>query len=139
MTPKEYLLQAATISRQIKRTQEKIEEIETIMQNVRAIRYDKISVQSSPPEDRLADEYIRLEAAKELMIQQAADYFTIYHTIEAQINQTQNDLHRKILAMRYLDEIQLERIAEILSLAPKYVQNQHGMALQDFGRRFLGC
>ena len=55
MTAKEYLLQASTIRRQVKRTEEKIEEIETMMQNVRAIRYDKLNVQSSPSGDRLAE------------------------------------------------------------------------------------
>lgn len=137
MTAKEYLLQASTIRRQVKRTEEKIEEIETMMQNVRAIRYDKLNVQSSPSGDRLAEEYIRLEAAKEMMIQQAADYYTIYHTIERQINEMPS-LYRDILSMRYLDEIQLDKIAGILSLSDKYVRNEHGAALQEFGRRFLG-
>lgn len=137
MTAKEYLLQASTIRRQVKRTEEKIQEIETLMQNVRAIRYDKLQVQSSPSGDRLAEEYIRLEAAKELMIQQAADYYTIYHTIENQINQMPK-LYRDILWLRYLEETSLDRIAEILSYSDKYIQNEHGAALQEFGRRFLG-
>lgn len=137
MTAKEYLMQASTIRRQVRRTEEKIEEIETLMKNVRAVRYDKLQVQSSPAADRLAEELIRLEAAKELMIQQAADYYTIYNTIENQINQLQK-LYRDILYMRYLEETPLERIADILSYSTKYIVNEHGKALQEFGKRFLG-
>lgn len=137
MTAKEYLSQASALRRQMRKTQERIEEIETIMQSVRAIRYDKINVQSSPPEDRLASEMVRLETAREMLIQQAADYNLIYATIRSQINQMPK-LYRDILAMRYLDELSWIRIATALNYADAYIRNQHGKALQEFGRRFLG-
>ena len=138
MTPKEYLGQVPILRRQMQRTAEKIAEIETTMQSVRAIRYDKINVQSSPDDDQLATEMIRLEAAREMLIQQSADYAVIYATIRSQIDQMQPILYRNILAMRYLDEMPWHKIAAATSYSDTYIRNAHGRALQEFGRRFLG-
>lgn len=138
MTAKEYLGQVPTLRRQMRRTAEKVEEIETIMQSVRAIRYDKINVQSSPDDDQLATEMIRLEAAREMLIQQAADYNIIYATIRSQIDQMQPQLYRDLLTMRYLDELSWNKIAAATKYSDAYIRNAHGKALQEFGRRFLG-
>ena len=139
MTPKQYLRQAAMIKRQIERTNEQIEEITTLMQNVRAIQYDKINIQSSPSGDQLINDFIRLDTAKERFIQQQADYYTIYHTIETQINQIENELFRDILVKVYLKEMPLCDVAKSIYKSEKYIQNKHGEALQEFGHRFLGC
>ena len=138
MTPKQYLMQAQTLKRRVERAQDKVREIETMMQSVRAIQYDKISVQTSPAGDRLAADMIRLEAAREMMIQQAADYYTIYQTIEGQIAQIEPKRWRDILSMRYLQEHSLQQIARISNYSEKYILNEHGKALAEFGRRFLG-
>lgn len=138
MTPKEYLLQAQNLKRRVRLAQDKVHEIEAMIASVRAIQYDKISVQTSPSGDRLAADMIRLESAREMMIQQAADYYTIYQTIEGQIAQTEPKLYRDILSLRYLQEHTLPQIARILNYSEKYIQNAHGKALQAFGQRFLG-
>lgn len=138
MTPKEYLLQVQYLKRRVRNAQDKVHEIEAMMQSVRAIQYDKISVQTSTAGDRLAADMIRLEAAREMMIQQAADYYTIYQTIEGQIITMEPDLHRDILSLRYLDGHSLQQVARLLNHAEKYIQNEHGKALMEFGRRFLG-
>lgn len=138
MTPKEYLMQVQYLKRRVRNAEDKVLEIETMMQNVRAIRYDKINIQTSPDGDRLAADMIRLQSAREMLIQQAADYYTIYHTIEAQITAIEPDLHKKILSLRYLDGHSLQQVSRLLNHAEKYIQNEHGKALAEFGRRFLG-
>lgn len=138
MTPKEYLLQAQSLKRRVKIAQDKVHEIETMIASVRAIQYDKISVQTSPAGDRLAADMIRLEAAREMMIQQAADYYTIYQTIEGQIITMDTALYRDILSLRYLQGHTLQQIARLLKYSEKYILNEHGKALAEFGRRFLG-
>ena len=138
MTPKEYLLQAQSLKRRVKIAQDKVHEIETMIASVRAIQYDKISVQTSPAGDRLAADMIRLEAAREMMIQQAADYYTIYQTIEGQIITMDTALYRDILSLRYLQGHSLQQIARLLKYSEKYILNEHGKALAEFGRRFLG-
>lgn len=138
MTPKEYLLQVQYLKRRVRNAQEKVHEIEAMMQSVRAIQYDKISVQTSPAGDRLAADMIRLEAAREMMIQQAADYYTIYQTIEGQIITMDPALYRDILTLRYLQGHSLQQVARLLKYSEKYILNEHGKALAEFGRRFLG-
>lgn len=138
MTPKEYLLQAQNLKRRVRLAQDKVHEIETMIASVRAIQYDKISVQTSPAGDRLAADMIRLEAAREMMIQQAADYYTIYQTIEGQIITMDTALYRDILSLRYLQGHSLQQIARLLKYSEKYILNEHGKALSEFGRRFLG-
>lgn len=138
MTPKEYLLQVQDLKRRVRNAQDKVREIETMMQSVRAIQYDKISVQQSPAGDRLAADMIRLEAAREMMIQQAADYYTILQTIEGQIITMDPPLFRDILSLRYLSGHSLQQVARLLKYSDKYILNEHGKALAEFGRRFLG-
>lgn len=138
MTPKEYLLQVQYLKRRVRNAQDKVHEIEAMMQSVRAIQYDKISVQTSPAGDRLAADMIRLEAAREMMIQQAADYYTIYQTIEGQIITMDPALYRDILSLRYLQGHSLQQVARLLKYSEKYILNEHGKALAEFGRRFLG-
>ena len=138
MTPKEYLLQVQYLKRRVRNAQDKVHEIEAMMQSVRAIQYDKISVQTSPAGDRLAADMIRLEAAREMMIQQAADYYTIYQTIEGQIITMDPALYRDILSLRYLQGYSLQQVARLLKYSEKYIMNEHGKALAEFGRRFLG-
>lgn len=138
MTPKEYLLQVQYLKRRVRNAQDKVHEIEAMMQSVRAIQYDKISVQTSPAGDRLAADMIRLEAAREMMIQQAADYYTIYQTIEGQIITMDPALYRDILTLRYLHGHSLQQVARLLKYSEKYILNEHGKALAEFGRRFLG-
>lgn len=138
MTPKEYLLQVQYLKRRVRNAQDKVHEIEAMMQSVRAIQYDKISVQTSPAGDRLAADMIRLEAAREMMIQQAADYYTIYQTIEGQIITMDPALYRDILTLRYLQGHSLQQVARLLKYSEKYILNEHGNALAEFGRRFLG-
>lgn len=138
MTPKEYLLQVQYLKRRVRNAQDKVHEIEAMMQSARAIQYDKISVQTSPAGDRLAADMIRLEAAREMMIQQAADYYTIYQTIEGQIITMDPALYRDILTLRYLQGHRLQQIAQLLKYSEKYILNEHGKALAEFGRRFLG-
>lgn len=138
MTPKEYLLQVQYLKRRVRNAQDKVHEIEAMMQSVRAIQYDKISVQTSPAGDRLAADMIRLEAAREMMIQQAADYYTIYQTIEGQIITMDPALYRDILSLRYLQGHSLQQVARLLKYSEKYIMNEHGKALAEFGRRFLG-
>lgn len=138
MTPKEYLLQVQYLKRRVRNAQDKVHEIEAMMQSVRAIQYDKISVQTSPAGDRLAADMIRLEAAREMMIQQAADYYTIYQTIEGQIITMDPALYRDILTLRYLQGHSLQQVARLLKYSDKYILNEHGKALAEFGRRFLG-
>jgi len=138
MTAKQYLSQASSIRRRMKEASDHVQEIRETMASVKAIKYDKLHVQTSPDGDPLIREMIRLEQASERFVQQAADYYAIYNEIEKQIDEMPDALFRQVLRLRYLEEMPLHQIAAMLAYSDKYILNIHGKALQDFGQRFLG-
>lgn len=135
MTAKRYLSQALFLRSMIRRCEEQLEEIRSRATSVGGIRYDKISVQSSP-QNAMESFVIQLERAETKQRELLCEYYSTYANIQAQIATVEPEIYRQILSMRYLDGMKLERIADRLSYSDVYVRKLHGRALQAFDRRF---
>lgn len=135
MTAKRYLSQALFLRSMIRRCEEQIEEIRTRATSVGGIRYDKISVQTSP-RNAMESFVIQLEKAEKKQLEVLGEYYSTYANIQAQIAAISPEIYRQILTLRYLDGMKLERIADLLGYSDVYVRKLHGRSLQAFDRQY---
>ena len=119
----------------IRRCEEQIEEIRTRATSVGGIRYDKISVQTSP-RNAMESFVIQLEKAEKKQLEVLGEYYSTYANIQAQIAAISPEIYRQILTLRYLDGMKLERIADLLGYSDVYVRKLHGRSLQAFDRQY---
>ena len=136
MTAKRYLSQTLFLRSMIRRCEEQIEEIRTRATSVGGIRYDKISVQTSP-HNAMESFVIQLEKAEKKQLEVLSEYYSTYANIQAQIAAISPEVYRQILTLRYLDGMKLERIADLLGYSDVYVRKLHGRALQAFAKQYL--
>lgn len=120
----------------IRRCEEQIEEIRTRATSVGVIRYDKISVQTSP-RNAMESFVIQLEKAEKKQLEVLSEYYSTYANIQSQIATISPEIYRQILTLRYLDGMKLERIADRLNYSDVYVRKLHGRALQAFAKQYL--
>lgn len=135
MTAKQYLNQAIFLRNMIRRTENQLEEIRARAEGVGAIRYDKISVQSSP-KNALETFVIQMEKAERKQLELIGEYYSTYATIQAQISSVEPEIYRQVLSLRYLDGMRLDRISDMLDYSDSYIRHIHGRALQAFDRKF---
>lgn len=135
MTAKQYLNQAIFLRNMIRRTETQLEEIHTRAEGIGAIRYDKISVQSSP-KNALEAFVIQMERAERTQMELIGNYYSTYATIQAQISSIEPEIYRQVLSLRYLDGLRLDRISDLLDYSDSYIRHIHGRALQAFDRKF---
>lgn len=137
MTAKEYLSQAIYLRSKIRRADELIAEIHLKAENAGGIRYDKPSIMSSPTNDKLINYMADLEQAEAKSRNLRAEYYHTYSVIRDQIDQIQPQLYSELLALRYLDGLDLSKISTILRYSYDRIKHLHGLALNTFDRQFL--
>ena len=136
MKPKEYLLQAQKWKRRYEHAVEELEYVRSMASGVKAIRYDKDLIQSSPRNDQMADYMVRLEKAEARALEMSEKYFSAYTTTAMQIEQITPQLYADILYGRYIQGMRLWQIADELGYDYTYMRCIHGKALSEFGRSF---
>lgn len=139
MNAKQYLMRARWLRDQIERIGDKIYMLREEMTSTGAIRYDKISVQSSPDGDPLLKYITRLTDAEEKLVRLQVEYYETYTTIAKQIDSIEPELFRQILSLRYLEGLTLHQIADRLCYSYEYIRNRHGAALKKFSEDVVFC
>ena len=139
MTAKAYLQRALWLKGQIEKLGENIFAIRQTMESVSGVRYDKINVQTSPEGDAILNYIVQLQRAEQKMVELQVRYYETYAEIEERIEMIQNSLHRQILTMRYLQGMNLLKIADKLGYSHLYVKNMHGQALREFSKLVEFC
>lgn len=139
MNAKQYLMRARWLRDQIDRIGDKIFRLREEMTSTGAIRYDKISVQSTPEGDPLLKYITRLTDAEEKLVRLQAEYYEAYTTIAKQIDSIEPELFRQILSLRYLEDMTLHQIADRLRYSYEYIRNRHGAALKKFAEVVVFC
>ena len=134
MTAKEYLSQAAVLKRRIKQLEDRIEEIRSEVSSLKAIRYDKDMIQSSPTSDAFANYVIRIEKEESKLIKLKEQYLETYEDIRVRLISVNPDIYSDLLFMRYLEQKTLVQIAEELNYSYEWTCRLHGRALLAFLR-----
>lgn len=137
MTPKLYLSRAKWLDRKIRIRMDELAEYKSTLASVQAVVYDKDKVQTSSTADKLPAAMARIAEMENEIDKLIDEFYTTKHKIIGQIEGLENDVHREILHLRYIDGLSLEAIAEKLHYSFDWIRHKHGMALLDFGERYL--
>ena len=131
MTAKQYLSRSFFIRTQIRDLDERIEQIRNRMSSVGAIRYDKVSVQSSP-EDTMATNIAYPIEAEQKLVALEADLEKVCSEIREKIQQVDNEVYRTILLKRYVYNRSMKRIAREINYSVDWTWDLHRKALKAF-------
>lgn len=137
MTPKQYLSKVFLLERKYLNAIEELEYVRSMATGVTAIRYDKDNVQTSPENDQMANYMVRLEKAEARALKLSEEYFDQAILIRDQINSITPGNYSDILYLRYVCGMRLWEIADELGYSHDRIRHMHGMALVEFGKRFL--
>lgn len=137
MKPKEYLSQLRRLRSMAHRIDEEIKALDATMTSVKAIRYDKVNVQSSPT-NQMEEEIVRKDELKQKLKDLRDEYYDRYIIICHQIqNMHAIGLYKDILTLRYVDGKGFRKIADELGYSFEYIANSHGKALKQFAEQWL--
>lgn len=137
MKPKEYLSKVLSLKRRYQNALEELGYVRSMASGVTAIRYDKDNVQTSPENDQMANYMVRLERAENRALKLSEEYFDQAMLIRDQINEITPQHYSDILYLRYVQDMRLWEIADELGYSHDRIRHMHGMALVEFGKRFL--
>ena len=135
MTAKKYLSQLWELDRKIQQRMHQVEELKLLAMGTGSIG-DGERVQTSTAGDQLSASvarYVDLQRRVEEMIDRYIDKKT---RIIGQIQQIDDDRYEKILFLRYVQGKGLPDIAVELGYTYKWTSSLHGLALEEFDRKF---
>lgn len=135
---KEYLEELGFLRRAISSIERRIAELDDKNTSLSSVRYDKLNVQTSY-RNQLEDGVIRkVDEENSKRLENLKRRFEIKQEIVMlQISTMEKPLHKKILLLRYVDEMPISRIALNLHYSRDTIANEHGKALQEFRAKYL--
>lgn len=102
MKARDYLSQLSSLKEDIRRTEERIREVNALLTSPGAVRYDKVNVQTSP-ENIMENTIVRKIAAVQKLEDLKSAYQEKYIRIMTQIDGIEDVKLRRILKYRYVD------------------------------------
>lgn len=132
MTAKEYLSETNNYRRILRSIELEIEEVRRQSEQIKAIRYDKDRVQSSPSGSAMDDYLIRLD---ELNGRYMTNVIKLRGEIDKRkrmINAMSNPTHAQILRLRYINGLKWKSICVEMGYTFRHTTKMHGYALQAF-------
>ena len=121
---------------------ERVKELRTQAEGLRAVTYDKDRVQVSPA-NRMEDTLIKLESITKKYVDALEAYHTELEKARDEIDAMPNEMYREVLILRYMTDdedgrqMSLEKIACTMHRNFDHVRHIHGNALREFERMFL--
>ena len=140
MKAKEYLKQIEILDKKINNRIRELYEIKSRTLGLKAISYDKVSVQGSGAADKMAEQVARwIDIEKE--INRLTDrLINEKHKIIGEIERLSDPRHIELLMMRYVECMTFEDIARSMNYDVRWIYSLHGSALQEFERvHFNSC
>lgn len=130
MTGQEFMRQIKKIRRKIRLLSEQIERDTVLASGVGAIRYDKVSVQTSPIQDRMTDIIANI-------IQSTDEYEYQIKLLQKQEAQARSlliqltECHERVLSLHYLDGLSWSQVAVKLNYDDGYIYEVKDKALNE--------
>lgn len=135
MTAKEYLLQYQKLRNVISGKKYALAELRSLADGVKAIRYDKDKVQSSPDGDGLLDTVIRIDELSREIDKTCAEAASMMNEIDDRINRLDDVRYIALLKERYIGGMRFDDIAKENGYDKRSVFRQHGNALKSFSEK----
>jgi DNA-directed RNA polymerase specialized sigma subunit len=136
VSAKEYLLQIKYLTNDIREQEDYIQRlIESL--SIAGLRYDREKVQCSSEPDKFAYIFAQIDEQEEVLEGLKEDLIEMKVKIINMIHELENEKHRKLLNIVYVDMKSLKKAANIMCFSYEYVKELHGEALNAFSEKFL--
>lgn len=103
---------------------------------IAGISYDKERIQTSPNYDRFTEVFSKIFDEEEKLKKMQENLVNLRFTILNEIHQLNDDKHKKVLNIIYVDCKNLKKCANIMSFSYDYVKELHLAALQAFEDKY---
>ena len=136
MTAKEYLLQIKDLNKEVVDQEDYIQRLKDSL-GIAGISYDDERVQSSPNTDKFAHIFAQIDEQEEILAKLKQNLIEIRIKIINMIHELEDEKHRRLLNIVYVDMKSLKKASNIMSFSYDYVKELHGRALCAFSEKFL--
>lgn len=136
VTSKEYLLQIKEQNKNIRKQKEYIQRLKDSL-GIAGISYDEDRVQKSSDFDKFAKIFGQIDEEEKTLALMKDRFVHTRVKIINQIHQLDNEKHKDVLNLVYVDEKSLKKVAYEMSFSYDYVKELHIAALQAFEEKFL--
>lgn len=134
---KRYLEEVKRADDRIDRLKAEREELATKAMSLGSMASDGMNVQKTAPDgSRTADAVVRYTALESEISDRMYDYITFKHHVADQIDNLPNATYARLLDLRYLRYMKLDKIAEAMHYSPEHTRKLHGHALLQFQERY---
>lgn len=132
MTGKEFLSEYGKLKSCIRSKKEQLLELQDSMTSLKAIRYDKDRVQSSPSGDPMLDGMIKIEEKSNSIAKDITRLTDMGDDIINRLSKMRSPALMDLLTRRYIRGESFEEIAVGMGYSYKTTLNYHGDALLEF-------
>lgn len=130
---KRYLEEVRRADQRIEELTARRDELKTKAMSLGSMASDGMNIQKTAPDgSRTADAVIRYTSIESELSDRMYAYIAFKHHVADQIDDLPNATYARLLALRYLRYLKLDKIAEAMHYSPDYIKVLHGHALQLF-------
>ena len=130
MTAKEYLLRYKEASRDVIDTLEELENLRSLITQVKAAQSDSERIKASGNQDPLGDAMVKLIMMENELKSRVEDMKSIIEEIKETISKVKDDDLSRLLYKRYIALKSWEKIAIEMDYSYRWVLRLHGNALK---------
>lgn len=134
MTKKQYLRQGYKLKQEIKSLEQTLEELESNLDNVKAIQYSKDKLQGGPLQDdtNIIEKIDKIIEVKNIIKEKLLELKTFQADLILEILKLKNINERLLLQGRYVMNLTWEEIAKELNYSVRQIHRIHKKALENF-------
>lgn len=117
---------------QIRQQELYVAELRSLITGVKAVSYDKESVQSSGKSDPMLECFIKIENAEKHLKDLQGKYIKHCMTAIDKIKRIPRTDYQKFLYMIYIDDLTISQASEKMNWSYEYGKKQHTRALREY-------
>lgn len=136
LTPKEYLSQAILLDEKIETNLEVLEGLKSRVFGTSAKLSDDVRVQTSGRTD-VTDTIDKIIDLERIINQEIDELVDLKKKLTLEINGLENNTYSLLLMKRYILDKKLYEIAKEMCYSYGAIRNMHGLALEEFGKKYL--
>lgn len=134
MTKKQYLRQGYKLKQEIKSLEQTLEELESNLDDVKAIQYSKDKLEGGPLQDdtNIIEKIDKIIEVENIIKDKLLELKTFQANLILEIMKLKNVNERLLLQGRYVMNLTWEEIAKELNYSVRQVQRIHKKSLENF-------
>lgn len=134
MTKKQYLKQGYKLKQEIKSLEQTLEELESNLDNVKAIQYSKDKLQGGPLQDdtNIIEKIDKIIEVENIVKEKLLELKTFQANLILEILKLNNTDEKNLLQARYIMNLTWEEISKELDYSLTQIHRIHRKALENF-------